>query len=182
MRRSGLRRWCVALAAALPLGAFAVGCGGAQTGEAKLDTRPLEEPKVFEIINAVLLERAYTAQTDVTLELTTQAKFKSDFRIVGQKVAIEYVIDQDRIEMGLVPPPATGSRLHVLQANTVPSDPQQAPETLYIFFLDDKNYEYQYNPTSENRADITFTEVQTRLKRDVVDFLTWYETTHGKGQ
>ena len=178
-----MRRACTrVLCAALLLTPLAAGCGGAQTGEVKLDTRPLEEPKVFEIINAVLKERAYTAETDATLELTTQAKFKADFRIVGQKVAIEYIIDQDRVEMGLIPPPATGSRLHVLQADTVPTDPTQAPETIYIFFLDDKNYEYQYNPTSENRADITFTEVQTRLKRDVIDFLTWYETTHGKGQ
>jgi hypothetical protein len=175
-------RWRAALAAAVLLTALAGGCGGAQVEQAKLDTRPLEEPKVFEIINAVLAERSYTAQTDAVIELTTKARFNADFRIVGQRVAIEYVIDQDRIEMGLIPPAATGSRLHVLQADTVPSDPKQAPETLYVFLLDDKDYAYQYNPTSENRADITFTEVQTRLRRDIVDFLTWYETTHGKGQ
>jgi len=179
MRRSGARRWCVALAVALLLSTLAVGCGGAQSGEAKLDTRPLEEPKVFEILNAVLAERSYTAETDVTIELTTQARFKADFRVVGQKIAIEYLTEQDRIEIGLIPPAAAGSRLHVLQANTVPSDPKQAGETLYVFFLDDRSYAYQFNPTSENRADITFTEVQTRVKRDLIDFFTWYETTHG---
>jgi hypothetical protein len=180
MIRLGARRMGVAVAAALALVSLGAGCGGSQTGPTKLDTRPLEEQKAFDVIKAVLAERGYTAEADVAIELTTKARFQADFRLTGQKIAIEYLVDQDRIEIGAIPPPATGSRLHVLQATTVPADPKQAGETLYIFFLDDRNYLYQFNPTSENRADITLNEVQSRLKRDVVDFLTWYEATQGK--
>jgi hypothetical protein len=174
-RRAALAALLGALAAAL-----STGCGGAQTEAVKLETMPLEEQKAFDIFDEVLKERGYTAEKDVTVELTTKARFAADVRVVGKRVAIEYLRQQDKIEIGLIPPPAAGSRLHVLQSNTVPADPKATPpETIYIFFLDEKNYEYQYNPTSENRADITFTEVQSRLKRDVIDFFTWYETTYG---
>jgi hypothetical protein len=180
MTRSGAHLKGIVTAAALALWVLAVGCGGAQNGPAKLDTQPLEEQKAFDIVKIVLAERGYTAETDTSVELTTQARFKADFRVVGQKIAIEYLVEQDRIEIGLIPPPASGSRLYVLQATTVPAEANGAAEPLYVFFLDDRSYVYQFNPTSENRADITLNEVQSRLKRDLIDFFTWYETTQGK--
>jgi len=175
-----MTRPATAAAVALVLMGFAAGCGGAQEGPAKLDIRPLEQQKALDVISSVLAARGYQAEADVTIELTTQARFKADVRVVGQKIAIEYLMDQDRVEIGLIPPPAAGSRLHVLQAATVPADAAGSPETLYVFFLDDQSYKYQFNPTSDNRADITLTEVQSRLERDLVDFFTWYETTQGK--
>jgi hypothetical protein len=180
MTSPGAHRRGVATAAALALWVLAVACGGAQNGPARLDTRPLEEPKAFDIVSAVLAERGYTAETGTSVELTTQARFQADFRVAGQKIAIEYLVEQDRVEIGLIPPPAAGSRLHVLQATTVPKEANGTGETLYVFFLDDRSYLYQFNPTSENRADITLNEVQSRLKRDLIDFFTWYETTQGK--
>lgn len=167
-------------AAALALVGLAVGCGGAQEGPAKLDTRPLEEQKALDVLSSVLAARGYQAEADASIELATQARFRADVRVKGQKIAIEYLVQQDRIEIGFIPPPAAGSRLHVLQATTVPAEPTGTAEPLYVFFLDDKNYEYQFNPTSDNRADITLTEIQSRLERDLVDFFTWYETTQGK--
>jgi len=168
------------LAAVAALWALAAGCGGAQDGQVKLDTRPLEQPKAFDILNAALAERDYAVDADFKVELTTQARFAADLHATGQKFAIEYLVEQDRIEIGFIPPPAAGSRLHVLQATAVTAEADKPGETLYVFFLDDRSYEYQFNPTSENRADITLAEVQSRLKRDVVDFLTWYETTQGR--
>jgi len=168
------------LTAAAALWALTAGCGGAQGGQAKLDSRPLEEPKAFDILNAVLAERNYPVETKFEIELTTQARFAADLHATGQKFAIEYLVEQDRIEIGFIPPPAAGSRLHVLQATTVPAEAGKTGDTLYVFFLDDRSYEYQFNPTSENRADITLAEVQSRLKRDIIDFLTWFETTQGR--
>jgi len=179
MRRAGALRLGAAIAATLAAGTLFAGCGGAQNGPAKLDVRPLEEPKAFDVVKAVLAERGYTGETGTKVELTTQARFEADFRVPGKKIAIEYLVDQDRVEIGLIPPPASGSRLHVLQATTVPADAKAAGETLYVFFLDDRSYEYQFNPTSDNRADITLNEVLSRLKRDLIDFFTWYETTQG---
>jgi hypothetical protein len=169
-------------AGALALGSIlaAVGCGGGQTETARLETRPFEEQKAFEVVDGVLKERGYAAERDVQIELTTQARFQADFRVTGQKIAIEYVTDQDRVEIGLIPPAAQGSRLHVLQARTVPADASVPGETLYIFFLDDRDFTYQHNPTSEYRADVTITEVRSRLRRDLTDFFAWYESTMGK--
>ena len=91
--------------AAMLLGA----CGGGQTQQAKLKTKPLEENKAFEIISEILADRGYTSVADVELELVNDQKFPADYRIQGQKIAIEYLTDKDRGEIGHIPPPAEGS-------------------------------------------------------------------------
>ena len=53
---------------------------------------------------------------------------------------------------------------------------------MYVYLIGEKDYEYQPNPTSENRAAVTFREVESRLRRDLADFITWYETSKAKGE
>ena len=157
-----------ALLAALAAGAalVALGCGGGQAEVAKLETRPFEEQKALEVIEKALAGRGYAAERDAEIELTTGTRFKADFRITGQRIAIEYVTGQDRAEIGFVPPAAAGSRLHVLQAKTVvPADAAAPSETVYIFFLSDADFTYQHNPTAEYRADVTITEVRSGRSR-----------------
>ena len=67
----------------------------------------------------------------------------------------------------------------MLPGIAVPKAAGQPKDPVFILFLDDRGFEYQYNPTSENRADITIEEVRTRLTRDLVDFFTWYDATQG---
>lgn len=162
--------------------ALAAGCGGPQQETAKLETRPLEEAKASDIIAAVLTERGYVASRDVKIELSTKMVFDCDFRVDGQTIALEYVTRQDRTTMGVIPPPAPGSRLHVLPAKVVPDDPSTQGEPIYVYIIDENKYEYQFNPTSENRADVTFLEVESRMRRDLADFLTWYETSKATGK
>lgn len=157
--------------------ALVAGCGGPQQETAKLETRPLEEAKASDIITAVLTERGYVASRDVKIELSTKVVFDCDFKVNDQKIALEYVTRQDLTTMGAIPPPAPGSRLHVLPAKVVPDDPSTQGEPVYVFMIDENDYEYQFNPTSENRADVTFLEVESRMRRDLADFLAWYETS-----
>jgi len=157
--------------------AVTMSCGGAQTNSDNLDTRPLEETKAFEIINQILTERGYLLSRDVRVKIATDAAFPCDFRINGNKIAIEYLTQQDRLTIGNIPAAAPGSRLHVLPAKAVSEDPNVQGESIYIFFIDESDYIYQYNPTSNHRADVTFMEVDSRLRRDLADFLTWYENS-----
>jgi len=159
-----------------------VSCGGQQQPQAKLETRPLEEAKAHEIIVSVLTGRNYAVTTKAEIQLATKAVFPCDFRVVGEKIAIEYVTAQDRIAIGQIPPAAQGSRLHVLPASAVPEDPAAQGEPVYVFFIDDGLYEYQYNPTSQNRADVTFGEVESRLRRDLADFLSWHENSGNRSK
>ncbi|MDD5309479.1 MAG: hypothetical protein PHU25_19350 [Deltaproteobacteria bacterium] len=164
-----------AMAAALLLFS-AAGCGGGQKEQKTLDTRPLEESRAFEIISQMMQERGFKAVRDVQIELSNQVRFPCDLRAEGQAFCIEYLTDRDRLDIGMVPPPAVGSRLHVLSARTISDDPSVAIEPIYVFFIDDRKFVYQYNPTSDNRADITYQEVESRLRRDVSDFLSWYDS------
>ena len=73
--------------------------------------------------------------------------------------------------------PAQGSRLHVVPGRVVPEEAGVQGEPVYIYVVDDRKYVYHYNPTSEHRADVTYLEVDSRLRRDTADFLSWYEST-----
>jgi hypothetical protein len=70
----------------------------------------------------------------------------------------------------------------VIPGRVVSPDPNVQGEPIYIFFIDNRKYEYQYNPTSEARADVTYLEVDSRLRRDVADFLSWYESSEANQQ
>ena len=175
-RRIELMRHIVKLLV-IPFFTSLVSCGGSQQQAANLDVRPLEENRAFEIIEEMVAERSYLFDKDVPVVLNANKKpFKCDYRLKNQKIAIEYLTEQDRATMGDIPPPAVGSRLHVLQAQTAATTPGAATEPLYVMFIDDRKFIYHFNPTSEQRADVTFMEVDSRLRRDLADFLSWYET------
>jgi hypothetical protein len=154
-----------------------VGCGGGQAQAEHLETRPLEESKAFEIIIEVVGERGFTLVEDVMVEISTEARFPCDFRANGHRIAIEYLTDKDRRTIGHIPPPAPGSRLHVVPGRAVADDPNTKGEPIYVYFIDERKYVYHYNPTSEVRADVTYLEVDSRMRRDLADFLSWYETS-----
>ena len=150
-------------------------CGGQQEGK-HLETRPLEESKALEIIAEVVADRGYTLTQDVTVELSTKSRFPCDLKVTDHKIAIEYLTEKDRKTIGHIPPAATGSRLHVLPARIPSEDPNAQGDPVYVYFVDERKYVYHYNPTSEVRADVTFLEVDSRMRRDLADFLSWYET------
>lgn len=171
-----MRSVVLALVGAL-IASTTVLCGCGSTQEVKhLETRPLEESKAFEIIGEVLAERGYTLSPDVMVELSTKSRFPCDFRVNEHKIAIEYLTEKDRKTIGHIPPAASGSRLHVLPARKVSEDPEAQGEPIYLYFIDERKYVYHWNPTSEVRADVTYLEVDSRLRRDLADFLSWYES------
>lgn len=153
------------------------GCGGAQNQTARLDVRPLEENKALDIIKDVLAERGYTPRPETVVALPTQTSFPCDFTAEGHPIGIEFLTEKDRTSLGVIPEAAPGSRLHVLSARTVATDQNPKNEPMYVFFIDDRKFVYQYNPTSEQRADVTVLEIDSRLRRDLADFLSWYENS-----
>jgi hypothetical protein len=153
----------------------ALSCGGKQSKQTTFETRPLGETEALEIIKEVLAERGYADTQQVDVVLKNGVQFNCDIRAVGHPMCVEYVTEQDRTDMGLLPPPADGSRLHVLRSHTLSADPQTPGELIYVFFIDNRNFVYHFNPTSEVRANVTFLDVDARLRRDLADFISWYE-------
>ena len=156
------------------------GCGGREGPPAQIETRPLEKGKAEAIIEEMLTERGYTWDREVPVQVAGGIEFNADFRVRDQAIAIEYLTDEDRRRIGQIPPAAEGSRLHVIVGRTV-SDNGSIPSRVYVFFIDDRKFVYHSNPTSEVRADVTFLEVDSRLRRDMADFLSWYENSGKKG-
>lgn len=152
-------------------------CGGRQQEPANLDIRPLEETKAFEIIEEILAERGYLHTKDVDLGLRTGTQFKCDYKIQDHSIAIEYFTDQDRQTIGDIPPAAEGSRLHVLLASPLSDKNLSKSGQIFVLLVDEQNFLYHFNPTPDRRADVTIKEVDSRLRRDLQDFLSWYETT-----
>jgi hypothetical protein len=153
----------------------AVACGGGQQQPTHFETRPLGETEALEIIREVLAERGYTETRQVDVALTNSVKFSCDVAANDHPIGIEYVIESDRQTMGAIPPPAGGSRLHVLRGQTISTDSAVPGAAMYVFFVDSRNFVYHFNPTSEVRANVTFLDVDARLRRDLADFLSWYE-------
>lgn len=152
-------------------------CGGRQQEQSNLDIRPLEESKAFKIIEEVLAERGYLHKKHADVGLRTGTHFKCDFKIRDHNIAIEYLTNQDRQTVGNIPPAAPGSRLHVLSASLLSGENLSESEQIFVLFVDEQKFLYHFNPTSERRADVTIMEVDSRLRRDLQDFLSWYETT-----
>lgn len=154
---------------------FASGCGGRQDPPVQIETRPLEAGKAISIIEEILAERGYAWDTKVPVQVAGASEFNADFRIKDHSIAVEYLTAEDRSRIGQIPPAAKGSRLHVINGRTLSSN--GVPSKVYVLFIDDRKFVYHSNPTSEIRADVTFMEVDARLRRDMADFLSWYENS-----
>lgn len=157
------------------LSVAAAACGGRQAPPPQIETRPLEEGKAFTIIEEMLAERNYAWDKEVPVQVAGASEFNADFRVKDQSIAIEYLTAEDRTRIGEIPPAAEGSRLHVINGRSLSST--GTPSRVYVFFIDDRKFVYHSNPTSEVRADVTFLEVDSRLRRDMADFLSWYENS-----
>lgn len=156
---------------------FSSSCGSTQSVNTNIEKRPLEEEKALNVVHNVLQERGYDFVSDVKIKLSNDVSFSCDVRVLKEKVSIEYLSQKDMDSIGLIPPPAQGSKLHVVPAVTVVGDEEDAPaEHLYVFFLSETDYQYHFNPTSTVRADVTYSEVESRLRRDLNDFLSWHES------
>lgn len=154
----------------------AIGCGGRQTASVQIETRPLEEGKAISIIEEILAERGYAWSKEAPVQVAGTGKFAADLQVKGETIVIEYLTAGDRERIGQIPPAAEGSRLHVVNGRVVAQD-TGVPSRVFVFFIDEKNFLYHANPTSKVRADVTFLEVDSRLRRDISDFVSWYENS-----
>ena len=141
-----------------------------------IETRPLEKGKAVSIIEEMLAERGYAWERDIPVRVAGTPEFNADFRVKGERIVIEYLNSEARARIGMIPPAAEGSRLHVLNGRVSASNADPSSR-VFVFFIHDGKFIYHANPTTKMRADVTFLEVDARLRRDIADFLSWYETS-----
>lgn len=160
------------------------GCAGTQPGEAggdqsaSRDMIPLEDNRALEIVSSVLREKNMTVVGGVVVQMDNDATLTCDMKIEGHPIAVEYLGALDNDVSSSVPAASAGSRLHVVGARVVEATPDSsAGDAVYVFIMDRREYRYQPYPTSDDRAAVTLREVSSRIRRDLLDFLSWYEST-----
>lgn len=164
------------LACALALSWCAgLGCGPRQNGSVHIDTRPLEEDKASLIIEEILAKRGYAWDEKKPLQLSNGTQFYVDYQIKNEAIAIELLTEEDLRRIGAIPPAAEGSRLHVISGRSEAEGEGGRAETIFVLFLDTRELSYNANPSFDARADVTFLEVDSRMRRDLADFISWHE-------
>jgi hypothetical protein len=155
-------------------------CSAAYQGGPSADFRPLLTKNAHEIIDEVLKERNFETVDGKLVKLSNDAEVKADIWIKDEGFGIIFFDKEKVYEDRVLPEAAPGSKLHVLPAllNITEQDGEESStkyENVYLFVLSGNDYQYHYNPTPDQREQVTFLEVRNRLIRDVRDFLSWYE-------
>ncbi len=163
---------------AMLCGLGAVGCATVPAAKGPVEQEPLGEADALAIIRSAFEEKGYTVDHGPSLKLRNGVMLPADLKTSGYDMAVEFLTGSDAKTKGQVPDKAARSRLHVITG--APADATNRKERVYILVCKDSSYLYQPNPMPGNRAPVTLPEVQIRLKRDVFDFIAWYETYTGQ--
>jgi len=153
-------------------------CATVPSASGPVEQIPLGEADALSIIRNALEEKGYTVEQDYSLKLRNGVVMPANIKVSGADMAVEYLTKSKAKTGGPIPDKTAGSRLHVISG--IAPDAASRKDRVFILICKDHDYLYQPNPTPGNRAPVTLPEVQIRLKRDIFDFVAWYETYTGK--
>jgi hypothetical protein len=165
LRGSTIRSAPAALAAL----ALAAACGPAPRPRApsEAELRSMTEAHALELVAEVLDERGTAHESGWAIDIGYDAPLGIDLHLTGTPFGIEWVSAQDRERVGdRIPSPAPGGQLRVL-----PGADENADASVLI--LDAGTYRYDPDRERVERGAAGVREVESRLRRDVVDFLEY---------
>ena len=155
--------------AALAALALAASCGPAPRPRApsEADLRSLTEGRALELITEVLDERGTAHESGWAIDVGYEAPLAIDLHLTGTSFGIEWVSAQDRERVGArIPAPAPGGQLRVLPGTGEDADAS-------VLILEAETYRYDPDRERVERGATGVREVESRLRRDVVDFLEY---------
>ncbi len=147
-------------------------CGGPQRGAAPAMV-PLPETRALEVIRSGFEEAHVTPELHRILHLRGNHEMDIDFATAGHPHGVEFLQGQDRADFGEVLPArrVEGSLLTVVGVG----DDAHTD----VLLLDDREFMYQPDAASQGVGQPTLIEVEDRLRRAVVDYLTYLQH-HGE--
>jgi hypothetical protein len=157
-----------ALFATLALGA----CGAPQRPEAPALT-PLPETRALEVIREGFDEAHVAAELHRRIHLRNNREMEIDFATQGHNHGVEFIQAQDRVDFGDALPQrrVEGSLLTCVGVGE--------DANVDVLLLDDHEFMYQPDPSFTGPGQPTLVEVEDRLRRAVVDYLTYLQH-HGE--
>ncbi len=144
-------------------------CSGAQRGGPP-ETNPLGQAAAVEVLEGAVADRDYGSATfNVRARLSNGTNLNVDVVVADLGAGFVYLNEQDRRNLnGAIPDPSEASQFHALRAGLT-----SGSREVTVLIIQDGDYEYLPNPRANERApeDRTIDDVQTRLRREALDFL-----------
>jgi hypothetical protein len=149
-----------------------MGCGAPQRREAP-PLVPLPESRALEVIREGFDEAHVQTELHRHIHLRNNREMEIDYATAGHDHGVEYVQAQDRLDFGDALPErhVEGS---LLTCVGVGEDAR-----VDVLLLDDREFMYQPDVAFTGTGQPTLVEVEDRLRRAVVDYLTYLQH-HGE--
>jgi hypothetical protein len=148
------------------------GCGGAQR-VASEPLRPLEESRAIEVVLEAFQQAGVQPELHRRIRLQGNRVMEIDVATAGHDHGVEFVQAQDRADYGDVLPRRRNPD-SLLTCVGVGADAR-----VDVLLLDDREFLYTPDPEHSGPDRPTNIEVEDRLRRAVVDYLT-YLRQHGQ--
>ncbi len=147
------------------LAAFAACSAPQQTALAPL--RPLPESRALEVILDAFRQVGVEPELHRRIHIQHNRELEIDVATRGHNHGVEYIMEQDRTDFGdALPRRRTADSL----LTVVGIGPDANVDVL---LLQDTDFRYEPIPEQNNESRPTLIEVEDRLRRNVVDYLTY---------
>jgi len=168
MIRHSTSRWLTVTALALA----PIACSGGQQRPAP-PLQPLSETRALEVIREAFEHVHVEGELHKQLHLRSNRVMDIDLATVGHPHGVEYLQAQDRADFGDVLPQRRNPDA-LLTCVGIGDD-----ASIDVLLLDDHDFMYQTDPAFYASGQPTLVEVEDRLRRQVIDYLSYLQH-HGE--
>ena len=153
--------------AALTLLTVACGPSPRPRGPTDADLRSFTEAEAQQVIGEELAEAGVSVSAQWPVEVGAQSPFEVDIRLAQSDFGIEWVSPQDRHDHGdRIPEPDPSGQLRIMPGLGDDAAAQ-------VLVLESTSYRYDPDLERVQRGSIGAAETESRLRRDVRDFLQY---------
>ena len=142
-------------------------CAHTSSATSEAGSRPLSEARALEIIASQVSEQGITVSRAWSIAVSREQAMSVDLRLADGRFGVEWVSPQDRMNLQeWLPTPDEEGSLRLMPGS---GDDAQ----VQVLVLDHSTYEFTRDREAILRGHPAAAEVESRLRRDVRDFLTY---------
>jgi hypothetical protein len=155
------------------LGLFAA-CGNTPPVTHALDLQSLTETRAIELIREVLGEVGLGYERSWPIRIGSGQALQVDVRLTETPFGIEWISPQDRVDHGAaLPDPDPDGQLRIVPGGGPDGQAQ-------VLVLDHRSYRYDPRRENVDRGAPGFRDVESRVRRDLRDFLEYVRGQTGQ--
>jgi hypothetical protein len=160
-----------ALGLALPLAA----CGSSQPRVVhESEYHEISETRALALIAEALLDLDYRVSTGWEVDVGWKAPLEVDLRAEGTNFGVEWVSPVDHAHLGSdVPAPAPQGQLRIVSGRGDSAG-------MHVLILDTNSYKFHPERDTVHMGEASAREVESRLRRDIRDFVEFERGRTGK--